>query len=132
MIVRTLAKYVDEWNIFNSPLDVYTRLKAELEKARGGDDVEISQMGLFIIADSKRSLSERTKSYMRATGVSGDPDSVAQKLSSKGILCGTCGEFVEKVNERRKAGIKKFYFQVLDTKDKEMVSLLTKTLKEEF
>lgn len=132
LIVRALAKYVDEWNIFNSPLDVYSRLKTELERARGGDDVEISQMGLFIIADSKRSLSNRTKSYMRATGMSGDPDSMAQKLAFKGILCGTCEEFVEQVNERRKAGIEKFYFQVLDTKDKEMVRLLTKTLKEEF
>ncbi len=131
-IVRALAKYVDEWNIFNSSLEVYSQLKAELEKSRGDGNVEVSQMGAFIIADSKRDVSSRTKSYMRAMGLSGDPDSTAERLASKGILCGTVVEFVEQVNRRRSAGIEKFYFQVIDTKDKEMVRLLTQTLKEEF
>ncbi len=131
-IVRTLAKYVDEWNIFNSPLDVFSQLKRELEKARGDDKVEISQMGAFILADTNRSLSIRTRNYMRAMGLNGDPESTSRRLSSKGILCGTREEFVEQLNERRTAGIEKFYFQLIDTNDNEMVGLLTQTLKEEF
>ncbi len=131
-IVQTIAKYVDEWNIFNSPLEVYRRLKMELERARGDDDMEISHMGTFIIGESKRELSQRIRRYMKAIGMFGDPDSTSKVLLSKGILCGTREEFVEQVNERRKAGVGKFYFQIWNNQGMEMLGLLTETLKEDF
>jgi alkanesulfonate monooxygenase SsuD/methylene tetrahydromethanopterin reductase-like flavin-dependent oxidoreductase (luciferase family) len=131
-IVRTLAKHIDEWNIFNSPLSVFSRLKLELGRARGNSDLEFSQMGSFIIAENERELAITKKSYMRGMGLSGDPDTSNWRIASKGILCGTPEEIVSQLNDRRKAGITRFYFQLLYNKNKETVALLTSTLREGF
>ena len=40
--------------------------------------------------------------------------------------------FVDEVNKRRDAGIQRFYFQVLDPRDKGMFDLLADTLKNSF
>jgi alkanesulfonate monooxygenase SsuD/methylene tetrahydromethanopterin reductase-like flavin-dependent oxidoreductase (luciferase family) len=130
-IVRTIAKYVDEWNIFGSPLSVYSSLKTELDQAKGNGNIKISQMGSFIIGDSRRELSNAIRAHTKAMGMPSGPDS-EKMLISRGILCGTREEFVAQVNERRDAGIEKFYFQLWSHQGLETRKLLTEFLKREF
>lgn len=127
-IVEVLRNYVDEWNIFSSSLKTVKELKRILESSNR--KITISQMGAFVIAESKAKVASKVKNYMNRMGYIDDPR--PEKLVEKGVLYGTPEEFVEQVNERRKAGIERFYFQLLDPTDKEMVSTLTRTLKEEF
>ena len=135
-VVETLAKYADEWNIFSTPVDKYQELRnvAETARQRAGvvDKLAISLMSSFIIGESKRDLNKRIQNYGWARALGSDPDAIRKTLVSKGVLCGLVEDFVAQVNKLRDLGIQKFYFQCLDTKDKEMIGLLTSTLKSEF
>jgi alkanesulfonate monooxygenase SsuD/methylene tetrahydromethanopterin reductase-like flavin-dependent oxidoreductase (luciferase family) len=132
-IVRTLAGYVDEWNLFNIPLTTFQNLKQVLkEGTHSNEKIEISQMGTFLIAESKTKLNLRIKKYAQTRGLSPDPDETAKQLVSEGRLCGLVNDFVNQMNEKIDAGIQKFYFQVIDPKDKDMVETLTRTLKTKF
>jgi alkanesulfonate monooxygenase SsuD/methylene tetrahydromethanopterin reductase-like flavin-dependent oxidoreductase (luciferase family) len=132
-IVQTLANYVDEWNVFNSPLETFQNLKRVLAENRSSSErIEISQMGSFLIAESQTKLNQKIKKYATNRGLSSDPDQVERQLRQEGRLCGLVNEFVDQMNEKINAGIEKYYFQVLDPKDKYMVDTLTHTLKTKF
>jgi alkanesulfonate monooxygenase SsuD/methylene tetrahydromethanopterin reductase-like flavin-dependent oxidoreductase (luciferase family) len=133
LIVRTLANYVDEWNLFNIPLDSFQKLRQVLRAGRtSGESIEISQMGSFIIAENKSKLNQRIKKYAQKRGWSFDQDQAAKQLVAEGRICGLIDDFVDQLNEKINAGIQKFYFQVLDPKDMDMVETLTQTLKTKF
>ncbi len=132
-IVRTLAKYVDEWNVFNCPDETFQKLKQILLESKSSDKaIEISQMGSFLVAESQIKLNSKLEKFGQTRGLGSDPHEVANKLKEGGRLCGVVEEFIDQVNERVGAGIQKFYFQILDHKDKEMVDTLTDTLKTKF
>jgi alkanesulfonate monooxygenase SsuD/methylene tetrahydromethanopterin reductase-like flavin-dependent oxidoreductase (luciferase family) len=132
-IVRTLANYVDEWNLFNSPLETFRNLQKILgENRSSGKRIEISQMGSFLIAESRNILNQKIKKYATKRGFSPDPDQAAKEIKEEGRLCGLVHEFADQLNEKIDAGIEKFYFQVLDPKDKDMVETLSHTLKTKF
>jgi alkanesulfonate monooxygenase SsuD/methylene tetrahydromethanopterin reductase-like flavin-dependent oxidoreductase (luciferase family) len=129
-IVQTLAKYVDEWNVFNIPDETFQKLKRILVENRPSDqEIEISQMGSFLIGESQSKLDSKLEKLGRARGLGPDPNVVAKKLKEGGRLCGIVEEFVGQLNEKINSGIQKFYFQILDPADKEMVDTLTDTLK---
>jgi alkanesulfonate monooxygenase SsuD/methylene tetrahydromethanopterin reductase-like flavin-dependent oxidoreductase (luciferase family) len=132
-IVQTLANYVDEWNVFNSPLETFQKLKRTLiENRSSGQTIEISQMGSFLIAESRNKLNQKLKKFAIKRGLSSDSDQAARKLREEGRLCGVVDEFVDQMNEKIDAGIQKFYFQILDPRDKDMVETLTHTVKTKF
>jgi alkanesulfonate monooxygenase SsuD/methylene tetrahydromethanopterin reductase-like flavin-dependent oxidoreductase (luciferase family) len=135
-VVETLAKYADEWNLFSTPVEKYQQLRNVLEASRErsgiNEKIEVSLMSSFIIGESKRELSRRIKNYAWARALGSDPEVIRETLVSKGVLCGLVEDFVAQVSELREVGIEKFYFQCLDTKDREMIGLLTSTLKSEF
>ncbi|MDH2900585.1 MAG: LLM class flavin-dependent oxidoreductase [archaeon] len=132
-IVQTLANYVDEWNVFNSPLGTFQKLKQVLIENRSSEErIEISQMGSFLIAESRKKLDQKLARLAAKLGLGSDPDQAAKKLIDGGRLCGIVDEFVDQMNEKIDAGIQNFYFQILDPKDKNMVETLTHTLKTKF
>jgi alkanesulfonate monooxygenase SsuD/methylene tetrahydromethanopterin reductase-like flavin-dependent oxidoreductase (luciferase family) len=132
-IVQTLANYVDEWNVFNTPLNIFHKLKRILlENRSSNNEIEISQMGSFFVAENKTKLDRRIKKFAMIRGLSSDAEKAANQIREQGRLCGLVDEFVEQMNEKIEAGVEKFYFQVLDPKDKEMAETLTHTLKTKF
>lgn len=126
-VVRLVKGFADEWNVLSPTLEVLVKLKSLLDS-----NIEISQMGSFFIADNSEELDARIKNYMKRFAVKDDLEAVRKRVQERGVPCGKVDDFVAQVIKRREAGIKKFYFQVLLTEDKEMVRLLTQTLKQEF
>ncbi len=132
-IVRTLAKYVDEWNLFNIPKENYLKLKEVLDQSKPTNKrIDITQMGSFIIAKTDSELEQKLRKAAKSQGTDLTPAEFQKKLVSGGRLCGKAEEFVEQLNDKIDSGIERFYFQVLDPSDKEMVDLLTDTLKSKF
>jgi alkanesulfonate monooxygenase SsuD/methylene tetrahydromethanopterin reductase-like flavin-dependent oxidoreductase (luciferase family) len=132
-IVRTLAKYVDEWNLFNTSKENYLKLREVLEQSKPFNKrIEITQMGSFVIAKSESELEQKLHLAAKVHGTDLAPAEFGRKLKASGRLCGAVEEFVEQLNDIVDSGIERFYFQVLDPNDKEMVTLLTDTLKSKF
>jgi len=130
-VVRAAAQSADEWNIFGPTLELYRKLKTVLDSNLGGRRVEVSQMGTFLIGENTRELKENASRHAELFRIAGGADAAIEMLRGRGAFLGTVKEFVGQVNERLEAGIQKFYFQILNTQNREMVNLLTRTLKEE-
>jgi len=131
-VVEAAARYADEWNILSPTLDLYKKMRKVFDSKSNGRDVHVSQMGTFLIGENNRELKENASSHARAFGIEGGAEAAMNWIKERGGFCGTTEEFVSEVNQRREAGIQKFYFQILNTKNRRMVELLTRTLKEEF
>jgi len=131
-MVRIAAQFADEWNILSPPLELYRKLRKVFDSHMAGRNVKVSQMGTFLIGESKRELDGNAKRFAKLRGIAGGAEAAIERMKQNGGLCGTLGEFVSQVNERLEAGIERFYLQVLDTGNREMVDLLTRTLKKEF
>ena len=129
-VVELAAKHADEWNTYSIPADNLRRVKLLLDSKLHGKRVIASQMGSFVIADSKGDLERRVRNQMRARGMTGDFEVGLTKLRMKGLLCGTPEEFLSQLNKLLELGVERFYFQILDRKDRDVVNLLTETLKQ--
>ncbi|MBI3116632.1 MAG: LLM class flavin-dependent oxidoreductase [Thaumarchaeota archaeon] len=130
-IVATAARYADEWNIFSSPVDQFLKLK-EMLSSKTSRKVAMSLMGYSILAENKRDLEKRMRHYARMVRIAGGQQEVLNRIRAKGVICGDVENFVAEVNKRRDVGIQRFYFQVLDPRDKGMFDLLADTLKNSF
>ncbi len=130
-IVKTLAKFVDEWNVFNCSMETFQKLKQVLSENRNSSHqaIEISQMGSFLIAENQSKLNSKLEKWGAARGLGSNPHDIAKKLREGGRLCGLPEDFVSQLREKITSGVQKFYFQVLDPEDTEMVDTLTDTLK---
>ena len=131
-IVEVAAQSADEWNIFGPTIDLYEKLRRVFDSNSAGREVQVSQMGTFLIGENTRELKENASRHAKLFGITGGADAAVELLRGRGAFIGTVAEFVGQVNERLEAGIQKFYFQILNTQNKAMVNLLTRTLKEEF
>src|SRR5712691_7220437 len=131
-VVKAAAQMADEWNIFGPTMDLYKKLRRVFDSNSGGREMQASQMGTFLIGENTRELRENASRHAKLFGSGGGADAAIELLRGRGAFFGTGAEFVEQVNERLEAGIQKLYFQILNTQNKAMVNLLTRTLKEEF
>lgn len=127
-VLDATCEYADEVNIFSSPLDELIKLKSVV--LAKNPKAEISQMGSFVIGMNNDELDERISRFAKLRGL--DSKNPKQELQNRGVLVGTPEEAIEQINERRKAGVSRFYFQILDTKNREMVETLAATLKDHF
>ena len=129
-IIRWAGSYADELNLFSPTLESLEKAKKTLEDTSNGRKVSVSQMGPFFIGDTQHDLEERVNRFSKRMG--SDQANVREqisKLRERGILCGLSRDFLGQVEEKRKAGIERFYFQLLDPSDHEAVELLTKTIR---
>ncbi len=126
-VVKIAASYADEWNdsTYDSTPDAIRKLTGLLDSKKTGRKIEISRMGSFIIGENQKDLELRIAHRSKLTGTS----LTAEKLKERGVLCGKPDEFVSQLNAVIEAGVQKFYFQVLNPEDKEMIDLLTDTLR---
>ncbi|MGO9645768.1 MAG: LLM class flavin-dependent oxidoreductase [Candidatus Bathyarchaeia archaeon] len=128
-MMRPIAEYADEWNIYNPRIADLQELKSIVDENKGDRKIQISRMGGFVIAETRdqleRKIAKNAELYKARFESSLKPD----EIRKNGGLCGTVDEVTSQLNDLTEAGVEKFYFQILDTEDKEMVNLLTSTLK---
>jgi alkanesulfonate monooxygenase SsuD/methylene tetrahydromethanopterin reductase-like flavin-dependent oxidoreductase (luciferase family) len=127
-MMRAIAEYADEWNIYSPQIPHLQELKTLVETNKGNRKIQISRMGSFVIAETTSELESkiaRNAEFFKTRLESLKPD----EIRKNGGLCGTVNEFKSQLNDLMKAGVEKFYFQIIDAEDKEMVDLLASTLK---
>lgn len=120
--------FVDEVNIFSTPLDRFLKLK-EIVREKNGK-AEFSHNGSFVIARTQSELEERISRHMRFRGES--PQNAKRMLQEKGVFCGYPDEVVAMIDERVKSGVSRIYFQILDPQDGAQTETLSETLREHY
>jgi alkanesulfonate monooxygenase SsuD/methylene tetrahydromethanopterin reductase-like flavin-dependent oxidoreductase (luciferase family) len=126
LVRRAALQYADEWNLFNGAPADFKQLKQRLSES--GRRIEISRAGPFFLAKTSAQLQRKLKTKSSLLKTWNLPANI-DGLMKHNVLCGDVDEFVSQLNELRKAGVDRFYFDLFDPKDKEMVDLLTYTLK---
>ncbi|MFI5449035.1 MAG: LLM class flavin-dependent oxidoreductase [Candidatus Bathyarchaeia archaeon] len=126
-IVRAAGEYADEWNS-DITVAAFREKKKLVDDSKGTRQIEYSRMGPFLIAENRKRLEMKLTQKPELSKMYGSPLKV-DELRQRGVLCGSVDEFTSQLNEYSEAGVDKFYFQILDTNDKEMVDLLTDTLR---
>ena|SRR5208282_4281025 len=125
-IRRAANGFADEWNLWNGVPADFKELKQQINKNR--EKIEISRAGIFFLAESSQKLQRKLKAKSRLLKELNLPTDI-DELRKNEVLCGDVEEFIAQLKEFRKAGVDRFYFDILDPKDKEMIDLLTRTLK---
>jgi alkanesulfonate monooxygenase len=135
-MIRAVATFADEWNLWipepngsDGTPEAFQAIRQQVSKT--GRKIEISRTGPFFLAKTTDQLQRKLKAKSSLVTTWGLPTSVDElrKGGQWKVLCGTVDEFRSQLNELRKAGVDKFYFDIIDPKDKEMIDLLTSTLK---
>jgi F420-dependent oxidoreductase-like protein len=124
--VRVAARLADEYNTTEPSLEamrhVFDAVRLACE-ARGRDPatMQTSWMGPCVVARDEATLRGRCRAF--ADLVDGDVTdlgAIADALRGRGIV-GTYAEAAERMRERADAGCQRFYLQLLDLEDHEMV-----------
>jgi len=124
-IVRAAARSADEWNTLVSPLEDFQRAKALLDESVLERQVEISEMGPYLLGKSRNELEANAATQLRKLGQSGSPYDLIKRLKSRGAFCGTLDEFSQLLSKKLGVGIAKFYFQTLVPENHTMTELLS-------
>lgn len=125
-VARMAVEFADELNMVHPTEEALSSLKPIVQAKEG---LSLSMMGPFLLAPDAASLESSLKRWIARRGVSDGPDAFKKRLVSNGVLVGTPGEFASQLRERMDWGLEKFYFQVIHPEDRQMVELLTETLK---
>jgi len=128
-VVRLAARYADEWNTFRMSKPRLASLGALLEQSAGDRDVDVTEMGPYLIAKTREKLEEYARLQASALGRDTPPKELLARLRARHAPCGTVEEFVEKVAMKADSGVKRIYFQTLVPEKVEMMELLADSLK---
>jgi alkanesulfonate monooxygenase SsuD/methylene tetrahydromethanopterin reductase-like flavin-dependent oxidoreductase (luciferase family) len=125
-IIKWAGEFADELNIYSPTIKWVEKARRILgEKS----NVVLSQMGPFFIGESEADLNKRVHRFLKDNGLEGSVQDQIANFRERGILCGTSGDFVDQIKEKRNAGLNKFYFQLSDPSDREAAEILTKTIR---
>ena len=113
-------------NLWNGIPSDFKEIKRQISKSRAR--IEISRAGFFFLAESSKKLQRKLKAKSHLLKELSLPSNI-DGLRKNEVLCGDVEEFMTQLKEFRKNGVDRFYFDILDPRDKEMVHLLTHTLK---
>ena len=127
-IHHAAKKYADELNLWNGTPKDFRKIKQQLKSK--GRRIEISRAGLFFLAETSKKLQRKLNAESSRLKELNLPTSI-RALRKHEVLCGDTDEFISQVKEFTEAGVDRFYFNILNPKDKHMVDLLTKTLMNE-
>lgn len=117
---RTLpmvAKYADEWNCVNVPLDVYkekSQLVGEQCEGLGRDPATLhrSMMRFGIMAGDERSLDRITRQHMSTSGATGSPKEYRESLAKdRNFLVGLTSEIVDTLGKYADLGVEEVQFE---------------------
>jgi alkanesulfonate monooxygenase SsuD/methylene tetrahydromethanopterin reductase-like flavin-dependent oxidoreductase (luciferase family) len=125
-IRRAANRYADEWNLWNGVPSDFKEIKQQINKNQ--EKIEISRAGIFFVAESSKKLQRKLMAKSRLLKELNLPTTI-DGLRKNEVLCGDVDEFIAQLKEFIKAGVDRFYFDILDPRDKEMIALLTSILK---
>lgn len=125
-IIRWSVQYADELNMYSPSKEHVERAK---KLAQGRPEFVLSQMAPFFIGESDSDLRKRIQKYLDANGLKEKVEDQIKDFKESGILCGAPDDFILQLNEKRSAGLARFYFQLQDPSDREAAEILTKTLR---
>lgn len=128
-VVRLAAKFADEWNFIRMSKDELTGLKSVLEGAFNGRNVEVTEMGPYLIAKNESELEAHAKLQISKLGQGITPKELFARLKSRDAPCGTVEDFADQLDEKSRGGVKRIYFQTLVPENTAMVELLADTIK---
>jgi alkanesulfonate monooxygenase SsuD/methylene tetrahydromethanopterin reductase-like flavin-dependent oxidoreductase (luciferase family) len=132
-IIRWAGELADELNMYSPKVEVLQKAKRILKEPLAKNDISISQMGPFFIAESQDALNAKVSAHLQSAPFQLPGQTVQTQISKfkeLGIPCGVLDDFIAQIKEKVNTGISKFYFQLLNPKDREMADLLTKTLRQ--
>ena len=128
-LVRLAASLADEWNIFVAPREDYLKLKESFDGASDGRKVRVSETGPFLIGRNNEDLQNSARMQAKKRGAGLSSDEIIRRLKEENSPCGTVEGFVEHLRAKLDVGIEKFYFQALVPENREMLELLSDTLR---
>jgi alkanesulfonate monooxygenase SsuD/methylene tetrahydromethanopterin reductase-like flavin-dependent oxidoreductase (luciferase family) len=123
---RLVAEFADEWNLWNGNPANFKEIKQQMSKT--GRRIEISRAGPFFIAKTQSQLKRKVKASSDLLTELKLPTNI-DELQKHGVPCGTADEIRSQLNQLEKAGVDRFYFDILDPKDTEMVDLLSHAMR---
>jgi len=128
-VVRLAGRFADEWNFFRISKSDVTGLAAVLRASSGGRQVEITEMGPYMLARNQEGLERCAKLQAAKLGQDLSPAELLARLKARDAPCGTVDEFVDQLASKSDAGVRRVYFQTLVPENTEMTELLADTLK---
>ncbi|QQG48657.1 MAG: LLM class flavin-dependent oxidoreductase [archaeon] len=123
------ARRADEWNVFLSPPETYSLLKATFDSALDGRSVVVSETGPFMLGRDPGQLESFARMQASWLKSEASPQETLSRLKARDAPVGSPEEFLEKVGRKVDAGIERFYFQLLAPENTAMLELLAETLK---
>jgi alkanesulfonate monooxygenase SsuD/methylene tetrahydromethanopterin reductase-like flavin-dependent oxidoreductase (luciferase family) len=128
-LVALAGRYADEWNFLASPPGSYKEMKRALDGASSGRDVIVSQMGPFLIGETRAELLANARRQLEKFKRKDTPEALLESIRKRGAPCGTVEEFVGQLGSLADAGVQRLYFQQLVPENRAMTELLARTLK---
>ena len=89
-------------------------------------------MGPFLIGEDESDLESNASMQLSKFGSELSPQDLFKRLATRNAPCGRPEDLVAKLNEKREAGIDRFYFQTLVPENTGMIRLLAETLHDRF
>jgi len=127
-IRQAVNEYADEWNLWNGVPSDFKEIGQKI--SNDGQAIEISRAGLFFLAESEKKLQRKLKAKSPLLKELNLPATL-DGLRKNEVLCGDVEEFIVQLKEFKNAGVRRFYFDILDTRDRQMIELLSSVLKYE-
>jgi alkanesulfonate monooxygenase SsuD/methylene tetrahydromethanopterin reductase-like flavin-dependent oxidoreductase (luciferase family) len=128
-IIRWAGEFADELNTYSPTKEQLEKVKRVLgNKLNPRGRFILSQMAPFFIGESDSDLKKRVQHYLDELGLKMTVEDQIKDFKETGILCGTPDDFMAQIKEKRAAGLDRFYFQHINTNDKDAADILTKTI----
>lgn len=129
-----VAKYADEWNCVNLPLDTYkerTELVAQLCEDLDRDPATLhrSMLRFGLIAGDDRSLDRLTRHHMNTSGATGSPEAYREALAKdRNFLVGLTNEVVDTLGKYEELGVEEAQFEHFNFASDEFPEYLAREL----
>lgn len=104
-------------------------MKKVFDAASGDREVVASQMGPFMIGETRAELVANARKQLERFRRSESPETLLERIRKMGAPCGTIDELKEQLGGLTDAGVQRVYFQLLLPENKAMTELLARTLK---
>jgi alkanesulfonate monooxygenase SsuD/methylene tetrahydromethanopterin reductase-like flavin-dependent oxidoreductase (luciferase family) len=128
-VIRLAGKLADEWNFFRMSRGELEGMVPILRETAVGREVEITEMGPYLVARNQEKLEEYAKLQVAKLGTTLTPKEVFARLRAREAPCGTVDEVSRHLAARRDSGVRGIYFQTLVPENTDMTELLVDTIK---
>src|SRR5712691_2202949 len=107
-VVEAAAQMADEWNIFGPTLDLYRRLRRVFDSNSAGREVQVSQMGTFLIGENTRELKENASRHAKLFGIAGGADAALELFRGRELSLGPWPSSLSRSTRGSRLGYRNF------------------------